>query len=162
MKLKEGVTLQRVVLCNDGDDLVVGSSTGRLLRLSVNEENLPVMGRNAQGPVLLRLLPGEEVIGAAAGTADCSLLLASRQGILRRLSVDQIRRCHRGDLGQICVRFEQRGDQLIDLREGQCSVVAIVLNDHRSQRINNDELLSSLSLALSNEGGVTELVVLRT
>jgi len=54
LKLKDGVTLQRVVLCREGEELVVGSSTGRLLRLAVNEANLPVMGRNAQGPVLLQ------------------------------------------------------------------------------------------------------------
>ena len=65
LKLKDGVTLQRVVLCRDAEEMVVGSSTGRLLRLAVNEANLPVMGRNAQGPVLLRLLPGETVVGAA-------------------------------------------------------------------------------------------------
>ena len=164
LKLKEGVTLQRVVLCNEGDDLVVGSSTGRLLRLPVNEENLPVMGRNAQGPVLLRLLPGEQVIGAAAAAAGTSLLLGSKQGIVCRLQVDQIRRCQRGDLGQICVRFEHRGDQLIDLREGQCSVIAAVLNDGRSQRLDSQELGSetsgSQSLGIRGSESVVELVPL--
>ena len=49
LKLKEGVNLKRVVLCQDGDDLVVGSSTGRLLRLELNEETLPVMGPSPAG-----------------------------------------------------------------------------------------------------------------
>ncbi len=117
LKLKDGVTLQRVVLCRDAEELVVGSSTGRLLRLAVNEANLPVMGRNAQGPVLLRLLPGETVVGAAGVNPEGCVLLASRSGQLKRLEVSSLRRCQRGDIGQIGVRFQERGDQLIDLRE---------------------------------------------
>ncbi|MEA5412917.1 DNA topoisomerase (ATP-hydrolyzing), partial [Synechococcus sp. BA-120 BA3] len=65
LKLKEGVALQRVVPCREGEDLVVVTSTGRVLRLAINDTNLPVLGRTAQGPMLLRLLPGERVVGAA-------------------------------------------------------------------------------------------------
>ncbi len=61
------MSLRRTVLCLEGEELVVASSTGRLLRLTVNEANLPVMGRNAQGPVLLRLFPGETLVQASAG-----------------------------------------------------------------------------------------------
>jgi DNA gyrase subunit A len=97
LKLKEGVTLQRVVLCHDDEELVVASSTGRMLRLAVNETNLPVMGRNAQGPVLLRLLPGETVVGAAGVSPDGFVLLASRSGQLKRMAANSLRRCQRGD-----------------------------------------------------------------
>lgn len=135
LKLKEGVSLKRVVLCQDGDDLVVSSSTGRLLRLEVNEENLPVMGRNAQGPVLLRLLPGEHVVSAATLKAEDSVLLATQQGLLKKLHAAEIRRCQRGDLGQICLRFEQRGDQLIDLQEFSGGLLCVILEDGQNSRI---------------------------
>jgi len=92
---------------------VVASSTGRLIRLAVNEANLPIMGRNAQGPVLLRLLPGEAVVGAAGATEEGSVLLATAMGQLKRLAVASLRRCQRGDLGQIGLRFQERGDQLV-------------------------------------------------
>jgi len=140
LKLKDGVTLQRVVLCREGQELVVGSSSGRLLRLAVNETNLPVMGRNAQGPVLLRLLPGEAVVGAAGVMPDGCVLLASRSGQLKRLAVNHLRRCQRGEIGQIGMRFSQHGDQLIDLREDNSPVVAAVLSDGRSLRLNTAEL----------------------
>ena len=140
LKLKDGVTLQRVVLCREGQELVVGSSTGRLLRLAVNEANLPVMGRNAQVPVLLRLLPGEAVVGAAGVSPDGCVLLASGSGQLKRLEVNSLRRCQRGDLGQIGVRFTQRDDQLIGLREDHSPVVVAVLNEGRSLRLDTAEL----------------------
>lgn len=166
LKLKDGVTLQRVVLCREGEELVVGSSTGRLLRLAVNEANLPVMGRNAQGPVLLRLLPGETVVGAAGVSPEGCVLLASRLGQLKRLSVASLRRCQRGDIGQIGVRFNQRGDQLIDLREDHNSVVAGVLSDGRSLRLDaaelqaEDETGSGVDIGIASGEAIAELVPL--
>ena len=140
LKLKEGVTLKRAVLCRDSQDLVVASSTGRLLRLAVNETNLPVMGRNAQGPVLLRLLPGEAVVGAVGLAEGSSVVMASRQGLIQRLPLDNLRRCQRGDIGQIGVRFEQRGDQLVDLCNGSQPLLGVLLADGRSLRLNATSL----------------------
>jgi DNA gyrase subunit A len=166
LKLKDGVTLQRVVLCRDAEEMVVGSSTGRLLRLAVNEANLPVMGRNAQGPVLLRLLPGETVVGAAGVNPEGCVLLASCSGQLKRLEVSSLRRCQRGDIGQIGVRFQERSDQLIDLREDRSTVLAAVLSDGRSLRLNTAELQaeddtgSGQHLGLGSNETMTELVPL--
>ncbi len=129
LRLKEGVQLQRVVHCREGEELVVASSTGRMLRLAVNEANLPVMGRAAQGPVLMRLLPGEAVVGAVAVPGTGSVLLASRLGQLKRLAVEQLRPCQRGDLGQIGLRFEERGDSLVDLQSGEAPLVGVRLRE---------------------------------
>jgi DNA gyrase subunit A len=166
LKLKEGVTLKRAVLCRDSQDLVVASSTGRLLRLAVNETNLPVMGRNAQGPVLLRLLPGEQVVGSASVSPEGCVLLASSSGQLKRIAVNDLRRGQRNDIGQIGMRFSQRGDQLIDLQEYDNPVVAAVLKDGRSMRLNTAELKteddtgSGQELGISGDEAVKELVPL--
>ena len=116
LKLKDGVQLQRVVMCRPGDDLAVASSTGRMLRLPVDDSTIPVMGRTAQGPVLMRLLPGESIVGAAAVAAGGDVLLISQSGQLKRLGIDHLRRCQRGAIGEIGLRFEQRNDALTDLR----------------------------------------------
>ena len=116
LKLKDGVQLQRVVMCRPGDDLAVASSTGRMLRLPVDDSTIPVMGRTAQGPVLMRLLPGESIVGPAAVAAGGDVLLISQLGQLKRLGIDHLRRCQRGAIGEIGLRFEQRNDALTDLR----------------------------------------------
>ena len=116
LKLKDGVQLQRVVMCRPGDDLAVASSTGRMLRLPVDDSTIPVMGRTAQGPVLMRLLPGESIVGAASAAAGGDGLLISQLGQLKRLGIDHLRRCQRGAIGEIGLRFEQRNDALTDLR----------------------------------------------
>ena len=128
LKLKEGVDLQRVVHCREGEDLVVATSTGRLLRLPVNDANLPVLGRTAQGPVLLRLLPGETVVGAACAGAGGHVLLASRRGQLKRLRLDDLRPCQRGAMGQIGLRFLERDDALVDLQADDAPLIAVVLD----------------------------------
>jgi len=117
LKLKDGVQLQRVVMCRPDDDLAVASSTGRMLRLPIDDSTIPLMGRTAQGPVLMRLLPGESIVGAAsAAAAGGDVLLISKLGQLKRLGIDHLRRCQRGAIGEIGLRFEQRNDALTDLR----------------------------------------------
>ncbi|MFM7228900.1 MAG: DNA topoisomerase (ATP-hydrolyzing) subunit A [Cyanobacteriota bacterium] len=116
LKLKDGVELERVVCCRPGDDLLVASSTGRLLRLPIDDASVPLMGRSAQGPTLMRRLPGETIVGAAAAPATGTVLLVSALGRLKRLAVAGLRRCQRGDLGEIGLRFSDRQDRLVDLR----------------------------------------------
>jgi DNA gyrase subunit A len=165
------VELQRVVPCREGEDLVVASSTGRLLRLAVNEANLPVMGRTAQGPMLLRLLPGEAVVGAAcvAGGDDAGVVLASRAGQLKRVRLVDLRRCQRGDLGQIGLRFHSRGDGLIDLCGDEAPLLGLRLEGGagRSGRLRPGDLPAEdvtgtgIQLALVGTESLRELVPLQ-
>jgi len=168
LKLKEGVELQRVVACHDDQELVVASSTGRVLRLAINEANLPVMGRMAQGPTLMRLLPGERVVGAASSDSNGDVVLASRLGQLKRLAVESLRLCQRGDLGQIGLRFLDRSDELVDLQGPAPAVMGVVLagGNGRSLRLKlatiplEDTSGSGLSLGLAPGQQVQELVPL--
>jgi DNA gyrase subunit A len=170
LKLKEGVTLKRVVACGGNQDLVVASSTGRLLRLEVNESNLPVLGRTAQGPQLMRLLPGEQVVGAACVPRDGEVLLASRMGQLKKLQVSSLRLCQRGDLGQIGLRFLQRADQLVDLQAAEGPVVGVRLSGGEGRHLrwsvadlaSEDGNASGLQLPLRSKENVLELVPLVT
>ncbi|MEY3735440.1 MAG: hypothetical protein RLZZ624_498 [Cyanobacteriota bacterium] len=155
LKLKENVELRRVVSCRDGGDLLVASSTGRILRLTVNEANLPLMGRTAQGPMLLRLLPGETVVGATAASADGSVLLATQTGQIKRLAVNSLRSCRRGDLGQIGLRFQQRNDRVVDLQAVAEGVISALITGGDSLRF------KPLDLTEQDEHGAGEWLQLR-
>ena len=135
LKLKDGVVLRRVVPCADDQDLVVGSSSGRLLRLQVTDADVPLMGRTAQGPLLLRLLPGETIAGACAPRSDQDVVLASRLGRIKRLRLESLRRCQRGELGQIGLRFLDRSDALVDLQVCGPATLGVVLSPTRSFRL---------------------------
>jgi DNA gyrase subunit A len=105
-------------------------------------------------------------VGAAGVTPGGCVLLASRSGQLKRLTVNSLRRCQRGDIGQIGVRFSERGDQLIDLQEARSNVLAAVLSDGRSLRLDTAELQaeddtgSGQALGLGGHEAVAELVPL--
>ncbi|MFM7642551.1 MAG: DNA topoisomerase (ATP-hydrolyzing) subunit A [Cyanobium sp.] len=170
LKLKEGVTLKRVVPCGRDQDLVVASSTGRLLRLAVEETSLPLLGRTAQGPQLMRLLPGENMVGAACVPSGGEVLLASRLGQLKKLQVASLRLCQRGDLGQIGLRFLQRSDQLVDLQAADSAVVGVRLAGGEGRHLrwgvanlaSEDGSTAGLQLPLRSGESVLELVPLVT
>lgn len=166
LKLKDGVVLERAVICKETDNLIVASSTGRSLRLPIDENNVPLMGRTAQGPTLMRLLPGETIVGAAVTAADAEVLLISALGQLKKLAVSNLRLCQRGDLGEIALRFSNRNDQLVDLRACDVELVAVETQTG-SIRLQTDGLLAEdsrgtgLNLELPKTEKVTRLLPLK-
>jgi DNA gyrase subunit A len=149
---------------------VVASSTGRLLRLAVNDSTLPLLGRTAQGPQLMRLLPGEDVVGATSVHSGGEVLLASRMGQLKKLRVESLRLCQRGDLGQIGLRFLQRTDQLVDLRGAEGTMVGVRLDGREARHLRwsvtnlpgEDGSTPGTQLPLKPGESVAELVPLGT
>lgn len=166
LKLKDGVVLERAVICKETDNLIVASSTGRSLRLPIDENNVPLMGRTAQGPTLMRLLPGEMIVGAAVTAADAEVLLISALGQLKKLAVSNLRLCQRGDLGEIALRFSNRNDQLVDLRACDVELVAVETQTG-SIRLQTNSLLAEdsrgtgLNLELPKTEKVTRLLPLK-
>jgi len=167
LKLKEGVSLRRVVVCREGEALVVASSSGRLLRLAVSESTLPLMGRHAQGPLVLRLLPEEVVVGAACVGADQDVVLVSGSGRIKRLRIASLRLCQRGDLGQIGLRLADRRDRLVDVCGAAAPLIGVRLNRegyslrlHPAALPQEDTAGSGADLALTDGVAVAELVPL--
>jgi DNA gyrase subunit A len=107
VKLKEGVQLKTAVICREHQDLLLVSDIGRMLRLPINEDVLPLMGRLAQGPMTMRLLPGEDLVGALCPT-EPTVLLVSEQGHLARIDLTSIRPSQRGDLGSMAIQLTGR------------------------------------------------------
>ena len=140
VKLKEGVELKTAVICREGGTLSLISDLGRVLTLPVTEDNLPLMGKLAQGPVTMRLLPGETLIAAVATDPEQQdpLLLFSRHGRIKPLSLDTVRLCQRGDLGVIGWQPEQDGNEGEDRLCAACvgsGLVGIVTSSGRHGRL---------------------------
>ena len=80
----------------------------------------------------MRLLPGEQLVGAAClaaaeaettGANQSTVVLATANGQLKRLLVSSLRPCQRGDMGQIGLRLQERGDYLVDLQSPTSAAV---------------------------------------
>ena len=145
LKLKEAVYLQSALLCEESSDVIIVTNLGRLLRLPVNDANLPLMGKLAQGPIAMRLLPGENTIGAISARPNnqSNLLLGTKLGSIIRLSIDSIRLCQRGDLGEIGLPLKDSSksdfDRIIDICNGDI-IVGITTSQGRFGRIKSQEI----------------------
>jgi len=130
IKLKDDDQLQYVTLAQPGAQLVIGTSNGRLLRFEVNDAQLPIMGRTAQGNQALRLQRREHLVGCVALPADDNLLLVSQQGYGKRLAVMALRLGNRGDLGTQALQFKTTTDILVGMvPASQVSEVVLVTSE---------------------------------
>ncbi|HIK46876.1 MAG TPA: DNA topoisomerase IV, partial [Leptolyngbyaceae cyanobacterium M65_K2018_010] len=114
MKVKEGDELAYVAIAQEGDDMVLGTSGGRLLRFPIDDDNLPIMGRAALGPQGIRLGKQETLVGCVAVESgyDCVLML-SAAGYGKRLPVETLRVTRRGDIGTQSFQFSLKTDRLV-------------------------------------------------
>ena len=133
VKLKEGVQLKTAVICREHQDLLLVSDIGRMLRLPINEDVLPLMGRLAQGPMTMRLLPGEDLVGALCPT-EPTVLLVSEKGHLARIDLTSIRPSQRGDLGSMAIQLTGDADRITGLVEAN-GLIGMVSTEQRHGRI---------------------------
>ena len=150
VKLKEGVQLKTAVICREHQDLLLVSDIGRMLRLPINEDVLPLMGRLAQGPMTMRLLPGEDLVGALCPT-EPTVLLVSEQGHLARIDLTSIRPSQRGDLGSMAIQLTGDADRITGLVEAN-GLIGMVSTEQRHGRIDPTTLeITNSGDAFSNQ-----------
>ncbi len=150
VKLKEGVQLKTAVICREHQDLLLVSDIGRMLRLPINEDVLPLMGRLAQGPMTMRLLPGEDLVGALCPT-EPTVLLVSEQGHLARIDLTSIHPSQRGDLGSMAIQLTGDADRITGLVEAN-GLIGMVSTEQRHGRIDPTTLeITNSGDAFSNQ-----------
>ncbi|NEP01678.1 MAG: DNA topoisomerase (ATP-hydrolyzing) subunit A [Symploca sp. SIO2E9] len=132
VKLKEDDQLKYFNLAQTGEQVVLATSNGRLLRLEINDQQLPLMGRTAQGNQASRLRRREQLVGCVTLAADDNLLLVSEQGYGKRLRVGAIRIANRGDIGTQGLQFKTVSDALVGMvAVSRASEVALVTSAER-------------------------------
>lgn len=127
IKLKEDDELRYSNLAQVGEQVVLATSGGRLLRLEIDEEQLPLMGRTAQGSQATRLRKQEELVGCVTLDGESNLLLVSEQGYGKRMAIGSLRVANRGGIGQNAFQFTRQTDVLAGIVVGGADVVAQML-----------------------------------
>ncbi|MGB3535790.1 MAG: DNA topoisomerase (ATP-hydrolyzing) [Microcoleaceae cyanobacterium] len=115
VKLKDDDELSYAALCQPQDQVMIATSGGRLLRLPINDEQLPIMGRTAQGSQVTRLRKQEELVGFVTTPVKGSVLLVSQMGDVKRIGVNQLRSSRRGAIGTQVFQFKQDTDCLMGI-----------------------------------------------
>jgi DNA gyrase subunit A len=111
------------------------------LRFEINDQQLPMMGRSAQGTQALRVSRREKLIGCAALSDEDNLFLISEQGYGKRLPVNALRRGNRGDLGTQALQFKTSTDVLVGIvSTSQASEVVLQTNADHMLRLKLDSV----------------------
>jgi DNA gyrase subunit A len=112
IKLKETDRLKYLGFAPEGREAAIATSGGRILRVPIDENQIPIMGRNAQGNQALRLRYGEALVGWAIVTEADSMILVSQLGYGKSIPVTSLRLSNRGDIGTQAIQFTNKIDNL--------------------------------------------------
>lgn len=141
VKLKEDDRLRWASLTKVGEQVAIATSGGRVLRFEVNDEQLPPMGRAAQGSQATRLRKQEDLVGCVTLDPDDSLVLFSELGWAKRMPAGSVRLTNRGEIGTQAFRFAEPKDTLVGLlRFVSGSDVKLLTNTGRFVRSATDAI----------------------
>ncbi len=129
IKFKDDDQLLSAQITQPGQDAILATAAGRLLRFEVNDEQLPIMGRTAIGLQALRLRKQEQLVGGVTGKNDDNLLLVSHLGYAKRMPVSVLRRGHRGDIGSQALQFTNKTDALAGIAVVPAAAEVMVLTN---------------------------------
>ncbi|MEY3402598.1 MAG: gyrase subunit, partial [Cyanobacteriota bacterium] len=141
LKLKDNDELAFTQFITSGQNIILASSSGRLLRFPVNDEQLPIMGRAAMGLQAFRLLKNQQMVGCVNLNQDHKLLLVTQEGFATAISwpANQLRVANRGDLGIQVLKFHNKTDNLAAMVQVKpAREVALMTNKDRVIRVSVD------------------------
>jgi DNA gyrase subunit A len=112
LKLKEDDHITQAIPASIGQSIVLATSSGRLIRLAVDDQNLPLLSRTAQGNPAMRLGKKDRLVGCVALESEDELFLITAKGYGKRLPVDLLRYSNPGELGSQVLQFATKTDGL--------------------------------------------------
>jgi DNA gyrase subunit A len=168
LKLKEDDELIFVTLTEAGEQLILATSGGRVLRFEINDEQVPIMGRAAQGQPALRLLKKEALVGCVAVSASDNVVLVTEQGYAKQVPVSAIKPTNRGEIGVYPMQFALKTDALVGVAPGLPGTeIAVITNEDHLARLPIDAVPykgrdsnSQRLLKLSRKEKIMELSVI--
>ena len=135
-KLKDDDRVCQMGFVEEGDQLVVCTSMGRVMRVEINRDTLPLTSRTATGGQLTKVLKLERFVGWAIAGYEDEFLMLSAQGYGKRMTVGVLKLCNFGDLGQHVFQFTQKSDVVVGMTVAFPETsIAIGTQDHQWLRL---------------------------
>ncbi|MEX0271854.1 DNA topoisomerase (ATP-hydrolyzing) subunit A [Leptolyngbyaceae cyanobacterium UHCC 1019] len=136
LKLKEADHIASIAIAQPGEQLVMAASSGRMVRVEVNDDHLPMQSRTAQGQLVMRLGKRERLVGAAIASQGGILLLMTERGYAKRMPVAMLRLATPGGLGAYGMQFKIKTDALAGLATVRSETkVMLLTNQDRMVRL---------------------------
>jgi DNA gyrase subunit A len=115
IRVQEGDRLLDVQVSEGRNDVVLVTRQGRAIRFGEND--VPVMGRVAQGVKGIQLRKGDGVIGMVVVRREASLCCVTEQGFAKRTPVSDYPAQKRGGLGTITLDVSPKTGPLVAAKE---------------------------------------------
>ncbi|MFN3927867.1 MAG: DNA topoisomerase (ATP-hydrolyzing) subunit A [Pseudanabaenaceae cyanobacterium] len=125
-------------------EILLATSTGRILRMRADEEQIPTLSRTATGNIAMRLGTIESLIGVVSCNSNrdpqSELVLVTKLGFGRRIRVDSLRLAPRGSIGTQAIKFHTKEDQLsgialISNPESYSISITVVVANHKEHTL---------------------------
>jgi DNA gyrase subunit A len=139
ISLEDGDQLRWVRMARAVDDVIMGTRQGMAIRFRADAEQLRPLGRATRGVRAMTLNPGDELVSMDIIAAEILMaegilaegevtdpqgsqldhpwvLVVTKQGFGKRVSIDEFRVQNRGGKGLIALKFKQDDDELAALR----------------------------------------------
>ena len=112
--LKEEDELLFVCKTNGNNEIVIGSSNGRLVRF--NETEIRVMGRTASGVRGIDIPEDSICVSAEKVDQTSDILIITEKGYGKRTSIDEYRLTHRGSKGVKALNITEKNGNLVSVK----------------------------------------------
>lgn len=141
LKLKEGDQLLAASPVQVGEQVMLATSSGRVLRFEVNDLQVPVASRTSQGQTGMRVGKKERIVGWAIANEDDTFLMISEQGYAKHMEVSAMRRASTGELGTQSFHFNNKTDLVAGIVAVlPQALVFLLTNENHLARIDVDRL----------------------
>ena len=132
IKFKDDDQLLAGRIIGAGEEAILATAGGRLLRFRADDEKLQVLGRTAVGLQALRLRKNEKLVGCVTGAdLEENLILFSQLGYAKQMPMRSLRRGNRGDIGTQAISFTSKFDALVSLVLAPSSAMLAVTTNQR-------------------------------
>ncbi|MEL7078854.1 MAG: DNA topoisomerase (ATP-hydrolyzing), partial [Cyanobacteria bacterium J06582_2] len=115
IKLKEKDTLKYFCFTDETQQMAIATTGGRILRLPIDDLQIPLMGRNAQGSRVMRLRMRENLAGCCNMMPKDAIAVITELGFGKRIAIDSLRLGNRGDIGTQAIQFTTKEDTLVGI-----------------------------------------------
>ncbi|NEO25623.1 MAG: DNA topoisomerase IV, partial [Kamptonema sp. SIO4C4] len=115
IKIKADDALQYIGWTTEKEQVLIATSAGRVVRFPVDDQQMPIMGRTAQGNQATRVRVNEQIVGCATVKKQQEVMIVTQQGYAKRLQLDTLRQVSRGDIGTQAIQFRKKSDHLVGI-----------------------------------------------
>ncbi len=139
MKTKKENKIINSFISKENMIIIILTSLGRLFKYKLNNKYIPPVSKQAQGTILNKLFPREEIISCCTCIKDDQIVIITKKGRFFRIKENEIYNSYNSKLGFIDKKLEIKNDEYfsINIDNKNCEIIT---NKGRSSNINFSKL----------------------